>query len=363
MSFVRRWIGGSKVKEARRRLADEPTPLNYAKLASVHARAGELEEAIRVCEEGFGLFGNDPELLRLYRRSRELLLEDRTRELWRELEEGPRSAVYRELCENLLEAGRHERAEKLALEWFQTLREGPAQLMRARARLERYFAGRGREDGRVVLELCNEAEALMPGEAEPFELRLELLCRIGAWVDAHTLVARLLELKPGDPDLEERYRAIGQMMDGAPNIERALRTVEQTGRLIDEEADGMGQAAIDSRAIRPLLKELKAMEGVHAAIYTRGATALVQGPKGATAERTARATREIVSRSRAAARRLGLGQAHEVEIEGDFGHLIAAPGSLGAAAVWCSGPLREPQRRSLGALANLEGRAMVEDDE
>lgn len=363
MSFVRRWIGGSKIKEARRRLAEEPTPMNYSKLASVHARAGDLEEAIRVCEEGLGVFGNDPEILRLYRRSRELLLEDRTRELWRELEEAPRSAVYRELCANLLEAGRHERAEKLAFEWFTALREGPAQLMRARARLDRYLAGRGREDGHVVLELLDEAEQLMQGDPGPLELRLELFCRIGAWADAHLLVARLLELQPGDPELEDRYRALQPLVEDSPAVERALRDVELSGHLVDEEAEGMGKAAIDSRSIRPRLKELKAMEGVHAAIYTRGATALVQGPKGATAERTARATREVVSRSKSAARRLGLGQAHEIEIEGDFGHLIAAPGSLAAAAVWCSAPLREPQRRRLGALANLEGRAMAEDEE
>jgi hypothetical protein len=162
--------------------------------------------------------------------------------------------------------------------------------MRARARLDRYLAGRGREDGHVVLELLDEAAQLMQGDPGPLELRLELFCRIGAWADAHLLVARLLELQPGDPELEDRYRALQPLVEDSPTVERALRDVEQSGHLVDEEAEGMGKAAIDSRSIRPRLKELKAMEGVHAAIYTRGATALVQGPKGATAERIARAT-------------------------------------------------------------------------
>ncbi len=363
MSFVKKFLSGSKVKEARRLVASDPSPTNYLKLAGAHARAGDLDEAVRVCEEGLEIYGNDPEILRLYRRSHEMRLEDRMRELWQELRDAPRSATYKELCGHLLESGRHERAEKLAVEWFTELQDGAAQLLRARARLDRYFAGRGRDDGKVVLELLDEAERMLPGDSEPTELRLELFVRIGAWADAHTQALRLLELTPGDPALEERARTLAEVMDGAPTVERALRDVEKSGRLIDEEAEGMGKAAIDSRSIRPHLKELQALEGVHAAIYTRGATALVQGPKGATAERTARAAREVVSRSRAAARRLGLGQAYEIELEGDFGHLIAAPGNLGAAALWCSGSLRESQRRSLAALANLEGRAIPEEDE
>jgi len=363
VSFVRKLISGSKIKEARRRLAEDPSSETYGALAAAHARDEDFDEAVRVCQEGIELYGNDPELVRLFHRTRELALEDRTRELWRELSEAPRSAVYKELCENLLETGHHERAEKLALEWFQALDEGQAQLMRARARLERYFAGRGSEDGRVALELVAEAERLLPGDSEPLELRLELYVRVGAWAEAHTLVARLLELKPGDPHLEERYRALGAVMDNSPTVERALRTVEKTGRLVDEDAEGVGGAAIDSRCIRPRLKELQSFEGVHAAIYTRGSTALVQGPKGATAERTARATREVVSKSRAAARRLGLGQAYEIEIEGDFGHLVAAPGALGAAAIWCGSSPRERERRTLAALASLEGRAMAEEEQ
>jgi tetratricopeptide (TPR) repeat protein len=362
MSFVRKLISGSKIKEARRRLAESPSVETYAALAAAHARDGDFDEAVRVCEEGIESYGNDPELVRLHHRTRELRLEDRTRELSRQLAEAPRSAVYKELCENLLAGGRHERAEKLALEWYQALQEGAAQLMRARARLERFFAGRGSEDGRVALELVAEAERLMPGDPEPLELRLELYTRIGAWAEAHTLVARLLERNPGDPHLEERYRTLGTMMDNSPTVDRALRTVEKTGRLMDEEQGGAGNAAIDSRSIRPRLRELQALEGVHAAIYTRGSTALVQGPKGATAERTARAAREVVTRSRAAARRLGLGQAHEIEIEGDFGHLVAVPGALGAAAIWSNAPLRDRERRALAALASLEGRAQTEDE-
>jgi len=92
-----------------------------------------------------------------------------------------------------------------------------------------------------------------------------------------------------------------------------------------------------SGSIRPLLQALACEPGVQAALYARGATALVQGPKGATAERTARSVREVVLKSRTAARRLGLGQVQEVQLEGEFGTLLIAPGELGAGAVWCAG--------------------------
>ncbi len=352
MSFVQKLVSRRRLRDTRKRLAKSPSAAGYVELASAHAQAGELDEARRVCAEGEGLFRGNPGLQRIARRVRELQLEDRTRQLSRELREAPRPALYRELCDLLLESGRLERAEECATQWFEANGEGQAQLMRARARLERFLADRRRTDGRVALELCDAAEKLLPRDPGPLELRLHLCLRIGAWTEARSMVTRLLEISPGDPVFEARFRALSSVLDGAPSVEKALRDVERTGALIDDDP-GLEQAP-DSRSIRPMLKELVALEGVHAAVYERGSTALVQGPKGATAERTARAVRDVVKGSRAAARRLGLGQAFEVVIEGEFGSLVLAPGEMGAAALWCTVPVRKTHLQGVAELASSE---------
>ena len=353
MSFVKRLVSRSRVREARRRLANEPTAAAYVQLAKAHAHADELDEALRVCVEGLEFFVGNPDLIRLARRARQLQMEDRTRQLSRELREAPRPALYRELCEILLESGQLGRAEEVSVEWFNVTQDGIAQLLRARARMERFFMDRRREDGRVALELCNAAEQLLPRESGPLQLRLQLCLRLGAWDEARSAVMRLLELTPGDPALEARFRTLSTMAADSPTITQALRQVERTGALVGDDSE-RGETSIDSRSIRPMLKELMGLDGVHAAVYERGSTALVQGTKGATAERTARAVREVVKQSRTAARRLGLGQAREVVIEGPFGSLVVAPGELASAALWCTAPVREHHIRGVVELASSE---------
>lgn len=359
MSFVGRLVSRSRVREARRRLAKSPSAAGYVELANAHAHVGELEEAGRVCSEGLDLYGGHPELQRIARRVRELQLEDRTRQVSRELREAPRPALYRELCDLLLESGRLERVEECATEWFEATQDGQAHLMRAHARLERFLTDRRREDGRAVVSLCDAAEEALPRDPAPLELRLHLCLRVGAWNEARTLVTRLLELAPGDPILEARFRALSSIAEGAPSVEKALRTVERTGALVDDESSASTPAP-DSRSVRPKLKELVALEGVHFAVYERGSTALVQGPKGATAERTARTVREVVKGTRMAARRLGLGQAIEVVLEGDFGNLVLAPGEMGSAALGSTGPVRQAQLKGVRSLASAEGRVQTE---
>ena len=349
MSLVRRLLSGGRIREARALLAHEPSAANYAALAHEHVRLSEMAEALRVCEEGLASFPGNAELERLADRARELALGDRTRELARQLRESPRPALYRELCAILLQSRRTTRAEELAQEWFEKTGDGQAQLVRAEARLQRFFADRRREDARLALELLDAAEQLFPNDERPLRLRLSLASRAGAWREAQRVVARLLELEPGDPVLEARFRTLATLAETAPPLDQALREVERTGRLVDDEPD-RALAPPSPSSIRPRLKALAAQGGVQGAIYERGSTALVQGAKGATAERSARSIREVVQKSRTAARRLGLGAASEVLLEGDFGSLLIAPAEAGSAAVWCTGEIGERHRRALREL-------------
>ncbi|MBK8180021.1 MAG: hypothetical protein IPK67_14290 [Planctomycetes bacterium] len=354
MSFVRRIFSGSRLRDLRQAVAEAPSPRTYASLAGEHARLGEMADAARVASEGLELFPGNGELSRLAERSRAIEAEGRTRELYRELRDAPRPAVWRELCEILTASGRLERAEECAQEWFNATGDGNAQLARGTARCERFFADKRRDDGRLALDLIAAAEKLLPRDQRPLRIKLALHMRIGAWNDARRTLGQLLEVEPGDAVLEAKFRTLSTMTDQTTTIEQALREVEKNGRLVDEESTPQDVSAAAGE-IRPILKQMCNEPGVRAAVYVRGATALVQGPRGATAERTARAVREVVQRSRTAARRLGLGQAAEVTLEGDFGHLHVSPGEMGASALWSTRPPTARLRQELTELAALSG--------
>ena len=98
---------------------------------------------------------------------------------------------------------------------------------------------------------------------------------------------------------------------------------------------------------------LAADPSVHAAMYIRGSTVLIQGPRGATAERTARAVRTILSSGRGTARKLGLGQIFHIVLEGGFGTLSIAPGEVDAGAIWSQGDLGRQREEILMGLAGL----------
>lgn len=357
MSFVEKLFSTVRLRDRRSKLSDNPTIQNYVALAREHAQRGEMQEVQRLCSEALELYPLNPELTRLAERARELEREDRTRELYRQLRESPRPALYRELGEILLESGRVARAEECASDWYAHTGDGQALFLRAQARTRRFFADKRRDDGRLALEFIEAAAKSLSTDARVFELELEVYERIGAWRDAQRVLTRLLELEPGEPRHEARYRAVATRADRAPSVDQALRQVEKVGALFDDQPHAP-LSGPSNGTIRPRLQALQAEDGVQAAIYVRGATALVQGPKGATAERHARAMREVVQKSAAAARKLGLGQANEIQLEGDFGRLLVMPSEHASAGLWLH---REPDERQRRALVDLAGLAAEKD--
>lgn len=359
MKFLRRLLPKSRVRRAAKRLAKDPSARNYVLLAQEYAVTGELDEVLRVCAEGLQVFPGNENLKRLTDRTKVLFRQDRTRSLMTELANAPRPAVWRELCEILLESGRAAKAEETASEWHSKTNDPEAVFYQARSRTERFFADRRRDDGERAFELATLSEELLPMDPRPLRLRVTLASRCGAWQDARRALARLLELYPGDPTLEARFRTVVTLAENGPTVDRALREVERSGRFADDHQEQPATQQVSARSIRPMLQNILREPGVQAAFYVRGGTALVQGPRGATAERTARGVREIVTQCRAASRRLGLGQALEVRIEGDFGTLMVAPGDVGSGALWCQGAPSLRHNEALRDLAAIAGQAEV----
>lgn len=346
-----RLLNRGRSRTLARKLAAEPTAENYLAMAQSHASTGQLTQVAKVCEEGLHLHPGNPELERMLGRAQALAREDLVRDLQRQLKTSPRPAVYRELCDTQIEAGRLARAEKVAEEWFARTQDQEALFQRAKVRVARYFADRRRDDARVALELLDRYMTSNTGEERAIRLALDIYTRCGAWHEARTSLARMLEIRPGDPVLEARFRTVASLSETAPSLDQALREVERTGNFVDDETDTTNSDS--ALALRPALQALAKRPGVNGAFYIQGGTALVQGPRGATAERYARGVREILTLTRSSARRLGLGAPVDIQVEGEFGSLSIRPGSMGAAALWTEGL---PGERTAAALDLLTGR-------
>lgn len=330
------WMTGSRsrVKRATRALAKDASTSNYVVLAREFAALEDHQGVLRVCREGLELHPSSAELQRLARGAKELHQEQRLAELRADLDMAPRPALYRELCELLLESGDAQRALEAATRWSNQTGEPEATYYVAAAHGEFFFDGRRSRDGMQAFELATQSIKGLPKDRRPLRLQFEVARRCGAWEDARMALARLLELMPGNPLLEQRFRRVLANCAHSRPLRGALADVERTGCFVDDEPEGTG--TFDRESIRPVLKRLASRSEVHLAFFLRGNTALVQGAQGPTADRTARAVREILQASRGSARRMALGRALEIRAEGSFGSLVLKPGELGAAAVWCS---------------------------
>lgn len=323
-----------RVRRATRAVSRDGSAANYVALAREYVALGQPENVLRACREGLELHPESAELQRLARTAKVEHQRKRTTELQSELAAAPRAALYRELCEILLENGDAQSTLETAQRWLNQTDEPEALYFLAAAHAEFFFDGRRSRDGMSAFQTADECARRLPRDKRPLRLQFEIARRCGAWEDARRSLARLLELMPGNPLLEARFRRVLSNCAHSKPLQKALADVERSGRFVDDEPEEAG--TFDREALRPTLKRLAAMPEVHVAFFLRGNTALVQGAHGPTADRTARAVREVLQVSRASARRMALGRALEIRAEGSFGALVLKPGSLGTSAVWTS---------------------------
>ena len=351
MNLFAKFTSRRRIRKAVQRLGLDPTAQNYATLAREHVVAGNMTEVLRVCTEGLETNPGNAELTRLSQRARRLMLNGRLRVLQRDLLISPRRALWRELIELYIESEQAERAEEVAQDWYAKTKDGEAMFYRARARGELFFSTRRAKDGRLAFDLSEQAVQELRTDPRPLQLQFEIARRVGAWHDARTAIARLLELMPGNPDLELRFRAVQSNYAQSKPLDRALAIIERTGEFVDDLDEDSTMP--ENFAVRPILQELGLDPTVRAAAYLRGSTALVQGPHGPTADRTARMMREVLKASRNAARRMGLGMPSEVIAEGDFGSLMVSLGEHGNSSIWCDGQVKKAHREVLTTMSGM----------
>lgn len=358
--MIRRLFAAYRLRGARKLIDREPSPSNYLALASQYVKIDRLEDADRVCKESLVAFPGNAELAGFLTRVRRQLRESRLSELRDELSDSPRPAVWSEYCGLLLESGQISRAEDAVRGWLGRVEKAPpetvaeARLMLSRVLAERFLADRGREVGVTLFDELAAVEAALPRDARPIKLRLRIASLIGAWSEALAAVQRLLDLYPGQTALEARFRELTEKAEKSPGLQEALRVVERTGELHEDLSESIERRGASGIDVRRVLREITEDEGIRAAFYLRGATALIQGPKGATAERTARVVRSALHTSRTSARKLGLGRLQEMRLEGSFGHLALVAGERDGAALWTEEPVAAKRLAMLMDLVGTE---------
>ncbi|MFT7539563.1 MAG: tetratricopeptide (TPR) repeat protein [Gammaproteobacteria bacterium] len=350
MKFFSQFFSRRRIRTARRALARNASPERFIALASEYALLGMSQEALDVCREGLNVTPSSFILKGELERYRSEARVARLAQIKIELAEGPRPALWREACEIYIAAGDLAKAEALTLQWHAKGACIGSLRTLAKISLARYFADRGRDQGRQAVVAIDAVMNTDPRDVEGLRLRLKLCTRLGAWDDARKAVQELLEQLPGDPLLEARFRSLQAMGVCDVKIDRAMLEVESTGFFADESNGSPDQGAdID---VRPVLRDIARRPEVQAAMYLKGSTMLVQGPRGATAERHARVVKSVLGCSRTTGRRLGLGQIVQVQLEGDFGTLAISPGEMDAGALWVTGRISSSLLATLGGITS-----------
>ncbi|MDA0947057.1 MAG: hypothetical protein O2799_00980 [Planctomycetota bacterium] len=354
------WGAGSSTRGARgaaRRVAEDPSAQNYLALAQESVQRGEPARVEAVCHEALALHPDHPALKSMLARATRMRLDERARQLQAELAEAPRPALWRELVEIELGAGRFGRAEALAARWQETAPSAQAQAHRARAALHTFRESALPADAQRAWDLAGLAAEESRGDGMAHEVCAELARMVGAHAAERAALARLIEAQPGQPELEARYREALACVGGPASFSAALEAVTRGGVVTPLSSSYSQEREVEAATlagVRPRLKELLAGSQAAFASFHRGGTALVQGATGPTADRTARGVRDLVRAGRDGARRLGLGPVRGIRVLGAHGDLAVRSSSRTAAAAWGREPLGSRELTELEALVEQE---------
>ncbi|MBL6757263.1 MAG: hypothetical protein ISQ11_12715 [Planctomycetes bacterium] len=324
------------------------TPEVAARRVRRMVESGDAAAALECCREAVERFPGSAALQRLLVSVRQAELTERLSRLKEELELSPCPEAFRELCELMLKRGEAAATLEHVGRWRQLDDSGEPLYFEAAAFGELYFGNHLSRDGMRAFQLAAEAGKLLKDDPRPFRLQFEIARRCGAWEDARIALARLLDIMPGNRLIEGRFRGVMANCASSRSLSKALADVERTGRFLGDEVDGGD--GLDRDQVRPGLLELAGRDDVHVAFFLRGNTALVQGAQGASADRSARAIRDVVSVTRSSSRKLLLGTPNELRCEGSGGSLFLKTGSNGTAAVWAARNLTGTSSRLMDEL-------------
>jgi tetratricopeptide (TPR) repeat protein len=206
---LKRWRGLARL---RRQVRRAPSPSTFGGLAERLIALGEVDEALRVAEEGLELFPDSDRLAHVRLFAKKGRLSGQIRKLREDLQRRPNPLTYSQLAQIYRELGSHDEALSIAAECAERfpLNEAPY-LIQGEIRIERFRRDMIAKDGAIA------------------EAALKKVARLNAHnVTAHLHLAEIYYLVGLLPECRKHLRQVLTIMPAAKDVQDFLRDMDAT---------------------------------------------------------------------------------------------------------------------------------------
>ena len=338
MNLLQRMKVWRELKRLEQRVRTEPAPNAFVDLGQVHINLDMHAKAERIAEDGLALFPRSDELRQLLECARRGGRRKRTEELRARLLRAPSPAAYAELAAVQVELGDRAGLQQTCQEW--NLRfpgDAGSWLVLARAHLVNYYRDLTVREGAEAIRCLERALHIQPDDVATRTMFAELLYRIGAVQLAAKHLQRVLRAAPGDATATGLLIHLSGLADQGGDVQLLLEDVQRHGALRHPTpAAAAPRAADESLAgVRSGLAQVSDIAGVRKVAFIRGSKAMVKGAIRDGKDPFLRVARVVAKAAQRFARRLDIGHANKLVVDGRFGHVCVCAFGDSLAAAQC----------------------------
>lgn len=232
MGIFERLHRARAIARLRKKVRRSPSPAAYGELAERYVSLTQLDDALRVAEQGLQRFPNSERLAQVRFFTKKKRLSGQIRKLQGDLQRRPNPTAYARLAEIYRELGDDDEALQVADECAERfpLNESPF-LVRGEIRLERFLSDHIARDAVLAHESLGKVLRLNSRNAKAHLLTAELMYLVGDLEECRQHLKSVLSITPASRDTSSFLKTIeggNDADDGALTFEdRAARVEEQ----------------------------------------------------------------------------------------------------------------------------------------
>ena len=356
LARLKRWRGLSLLRE---QVRAAPSPASYGGLAERLIALGEIEEALRVAEEGLSRFPDSERLAHVRLFTRKGRLSDQIRKLREDLHRRPSPLAYSQLAQVYRDLGSVDEALAVANECAERfpLNEA-AYLIQGEIRVERFRRDLIAKDALIAEAALGKVTRLNEHSATAHLLLAELHWLTGNVAECRRRLRSVLAITPTARDVQEFLRELDGAGDSASPVEESLQDLaekveagaafanptDRFPRIASRAPSAPGAAhSYDAASVHEHMADLCDTPGLRNAVVLGrdGASAGAYARSdGLTAEHFVELVCAIRDTADDASRRMDTGTLLKAEIEGPGGNVVLTRVRGLTIAILFSEPLR-----------------------
>lgn len=337
MHLIQRMKVWKELRQLERRVREEPAPNTFVDLGQVYINLDMHEKARQVAAAGLALFPRANELRQLHDCARRGIRQKRAAELRAKVTRSPSQNDYRELAQLLVEVGDTASLHAVCQEWNVRFPDDPGcWLLLGQTRLANFYRDLSAREGHEAARCLQRVLRMQPADPQARRLLAELLYRIGAVRVAQRHLRELLAHDAGNQQIAALLAYVSTLEDHGDDLQGLLAEVEQHGSLRHPPMPTRPPTGDDGglAGVRDGLSHVAEMPGVSKAAFIRGAKALVKGAIRDGRDPFLRSARVIARSAHRFARKVDIGSATKMIVEGPFGRIcVCVYGEVLAAAL------------------------------